>query len=87
MAASTLAKAPNLHQFFVKTERRFAPGRHPRSQPAFRVFPTGKTEFHWRIAVLATNRTISRHKSLSYALEKCTRLNKQGGEGASNEIN
>jgi len=44
-------------------------------QPVFRVFPTGEAEHYWRIAVLATNQTISRHKSLAYAIRKCTRLN------------
>jgi hypothetical protein len=41
------------------------------------VLPTGEAEYHWRIVALATNQTISHHKSLTYALRKCTRLNRQ----------
>jgi hypothetical protein len=44
-------------------------------KPAFRVFPTGESDYYWRITALASNQTISRHKSLAYALRKCTRLN------------
>jgi hypothetical protein len=42
-----------------------------------RVFPTGEAEYHWRIVALATNQTISLHRSLTYALRKCARLNEQ----------
>lgn len=53
----------------------------------FRVFPTGEAEYHWRIAASATNQTISRHKSLSFALRKCSRLNHRSGKGASDANN
>ena len=46
-------------------------------KPDFRVFPTGEAEYSWRIAALATDQTISRHRSLTYALRKCSRLNEQ----------
>ena len=65
MATSTLAKPLNSH------------ASHSKPQPGFRVFPTGDAEYSWRIAASATNQTISRHKSLSYALRKCNRLNEQ----------
>ena len=56
-------------------------------KPAFRVFPTGGAEYHWRIEALATNQTISRHKSLSFALRKCSRLNQPSGKGVRNGSN
>jgi hypothetical protein len=40
-----------------------------------------------KLVALATNQTISRHKSLSYALRKCARLNGQRRQGVSNETN
>ena len=49
-------------------------------KPYFSVFATGEAESPWRIAASATDQTISRHKSLSYALRKCTRLNEQCAE-------
>ena len=87
MATSTLANPLNSHRLLADVARPFAPPTCRKSQPAFRVFPTGKTEYHWRIVALATNQTISRHKSLTFALRKCTRLNKQRGGGAGNETN
>lgn len=80
MATSTLANPPNSYQLFGETVRPFAPPTHPTSQSEFRVFPTGKAEYHWRVVALATSRTISHHKSLSLALKKCTRLNEQRGK-------
>ena len=85
MATSTLANSPNPHELLAGIARPFAPPRHPKSRPAFLVFPTGKPEYHWRIVALAANQTISRHKNLTFALRKCTQLNKQRGEGARNE--
>jgi hypothetical protein len=85
VATATLANSPNSHQLLADTVRPFAPASHPKLQTEFRVFPTGDAEYHWRIAALANNRTISQHKSLSFALRKCTRLNRQHREGARNE--
>ena len=76
MATTTLANSPQSHQLVAEVARPSC----PKLQPDFRVFPTGKAEYHWRVAALATNRTISRHKSLTLALRKCTRLNEQQGE-------
>lgn len=42
---------------------------------AFLVFPTLNSTFPWRIAAVATNRTISRHKNLGLAIQKAERLN------------
>lgn len=77
MATPTLANPPIPHPLFASTVRPVASPLSPKSQSDFRVFPTGEAEYSWRIAALATDQTISRHKSLSYALRKCTRLNKQ----------
>jgi hypothetical protein len=86
VATSTLANPPSSHQWLAVV--RLPPRqRHPKSPSSFRVFPTGEAEYHWRIVALATDRTISRHKSLTYALRKCVRLNGQRGKGASNETN
>lgn len=41
----------------------------------FLVFPTLNSTFTWRVAAVATNRTISRHKNLKLAVEKAERLN------------
>ena len=87
MAKSTLTNPLNAHQLFAETTRPFAPLSYPKSQPDFRVFPTGQAEYHWRIVALTTNQTISRHKSLSFAFRKCTRLNHRSGEGARNDTN
>ena len=75
MAKPTLAKSPHPHQLLVGAVRPFAPARHLKSQCEFRVFPTGEAEHPWRIAAFETNRTISSHKSLNYAVRKCARLN------------
>lgn len=56
-------------------------------KPEFRVFPTGEAEYSWRIAASETNQTISRHKSLTYALTKCSRLNDRSGKGARHASN
>lgn len=85
MATSTLANPPNPHQLLAAVVPSFAPPSCPKAS-AFRVFPTGKAEYHFRIVALAGNRTISRHKSLSSAVRKCTRLNEQRAQGARNEI-
>jgi hypothetical protein len=53
----------------------FAPPDRPKTHPDFRVFSTGQSEYRWCIVALATNQTVSQHKSLPYALRKCTRLN------------
>jgi hypothetical protein len=53
---------------------------YPKPQPEFRVFPTGEAQYSWRIAALASNQIVSQHKSLAYALRKCTRLNKQNSK-------
>jgi hypothetical protein len=87
VATSTLANSPNPHQLFAKTVRPFAPPSFLKLQPRFRVFPTGEAEYHWLVAALATNRTISRHKSLTFALRKCARLNERRSEGGRNETN
>ena len=76
MATSTLANSRQSHQLVTGMTR----PSYPKPQPRFHVFPTGKAEYHWRVAALATNRTISRHKSLTLALRKCTRLNEPRGK-------
>ena len=75
MATLTLANRLNPHQLSARQHREF------------RVFPTGETEYQWRIVALRANTTISRHRSLSFALRKCTRLNKQRSRGVSHAIN
>lgn len=45
------------------------------NSPAFLVFPTGSSEFAWRIVALATGRTISRFKDLGNAVRKAEVLN------------
>jgi len=87
VATSTLANSPDSHQLFAERVRPLAPPSYPKPQPEFLVFPGGETEYHWRIVALATNRTVSRHKSLTRTLRKCTRLNDRRGEGAENETN
>ncbi len=86
MATSTLAKSPNSHQLFAAIARPLAP-RHQKPWLTFRVFPTGRAEYPWRIAEFATEQTVSCHKSLSFALKKCTRLNQWRGKGGTNETN
>jgi hypothetical protein len=87
VAAPTVAKSPNPHQFPAEILRPFALPICPKPQPEFLVFPTGTTEYLWRVAALATTQTVSRHKSLTFALRKCTRLNAQRREGVRNETN
>ena len=86
MATPTLANSPNPHPWLVDV-RPFGPPSYMKPEPEFRVFPTGEAEYYWRIAALANNGTISRHKSLTYALKRCTRLNQRRGKGARNETN
>ncbi|MCU1271007.1 MAG: hypothetical protein JWN74_2301 [Acidobacteriaceae bacterium] len=45
------------------------------SHPAFLVFPTLNSTFTWRVAAVATNRTISVHRNLELAVRKAERLN------------
>ena len=85
MATPTLANPLNPHQLFAT--RSFALTSRPKLRPHFRVFPTDEAEYHWRIAALATDQTVSLHKSLSFALRKCKRLNNRSGKGAGHEIN
>jgi hypothetical protein len=80
VATSTLANFPNSHPPLAETVRPCALPNYPKPQPEFRVFPTGEAEYCWRIVALATSQIISRHKSLSYAVRKCTRLNGQRDE-------
>jgi hypothetical protein len=87
VATPTLANPLNTHQLFARIVRPVASRRYPKPQFDFHVFPTGETVYHWRISSLATNKTISRHKSLSFALRKCTRLNDRSGEGARHDSN
>jgi hypothetical protein len=87
VATPTLANPLNAHQLFARIVRPIASRRYPKPQFDFRVFPTGEAEYHWRIAALVTNKTISRHESLSSALKKCTRLNDRSGEGARHDSN
>jgi len=86
VATPTLAKSPNSHQLFAAIVQRFAL-RHRKARSTFRVFPTGRAEYPWRIAEFATEQTVSCHKSLSFALNKCTRLNRSRGKGANHESN
>lgn len=81
MATSTLANSlyPPL---FADTGRPFARAAYPKSQPEFRVFPTEEPKYNWRIVALASNRTMSRHNSLAFALKKCTWLNGRRDEGS-----
>ena len=80
MATPTLAP-PNPQQLFAEIVQTFAPPSYPKRQPGFRVFPTGTAKYHWRIVALTSNRAISRHKSLTFALKKCIRLNEQHSSG------
>ncbi|HZP63825.1 MAG TPA: hypothetical protein VFB28_10460 [Terriglobales bacterium] len=77
MAVSTLANPSNSHQPLRTRARTSSPAFHLPSTPKFRVLATGEADYHWRIVALATNHTVSHHKSLTYALRKCTRLNRQ----------
>jgi hypothetical protein len=73
VARSTVAKSPNSHQPFAPTTR-------PKPLHEFLVFSNGNTECPWHIVAVGSGRTVSRHKSLSFALRKCNRLNEQRGE-------
>lgn len=75
MAASTLANSLHPHQLRAALAPSSARQRCLKPQPEFRVFSTGESKHPWRIAAFETNRTISRHKSLNYAIRKCARLN------------
>jgi hypothetical protein len=87
VATSTLANPLNAHQLFARIVRPVPSRRYPKPQSDFRVFPTGEAEYHWRIAAFATNKTISQHKSLGFAIRKCTWLNDRSGEGARHDSN
>jgi hypothetical protein len=87
VAVSTLTNPSNPPTSFADVVRPFALSSYPKPQPDFRVFPTGDAVYCWRIAALATNQTISRHKSLTFALRKCTRLNERRSKGGRNETN
>ena len=45
------------------------------NSPEFLVFPTGASEFAWRIVATATGRTLSRFKHLDKAVQKAELLN------------
>ena len=87
MARSTLANSPTAHQLFADIPRPVVPPSYTKPQAEFLVFPTGKAESPWRIVALGTSRTVSRHKSLTLALRKCTRLNEQRGEAHLDSLN
>jgi hypothetical protein len=87
VATSTLANRSDPLQLSADRVRPVAPSNHLKPQLEFRVFPTGHAEYHWRIVALTTSEIISRHKSLGFALRKCTSLNKQRVEGAKNATN
>lgn len=86
MATSTLANSRDPHRLSRNLFRPVASPSYPKPQPEFRVFPTGESKYHWRIVVLPTNRIVSRHNSLSFALKKCTLLNERR-KGVKNENN
>jgi hypothetical protein len=87
VATPTVANSPNPPQLFAESLRPVAPMVRPKPQPEFLVFPTGTVEYHWCIVALAANRTISRHKSLTFALRKCIRLNEQRGQTQLDPLN
>jgi hypothetical protein len=87
MATPTLANPRNAHQLLAEATRPLTALSYPKSQLYFRVFPTGQAEYYWCIVASATNQTISRHKSLSFAITKCKRLNDLSREGARHDIN
>jgi hypothetical protein len=87
VATPTLANSSSSLQSSIRGVRPFPPLTQTKSQPRFLVFPCQKAKFNWQIVSLGTSRTISRHKSLSFALRKCTSLNKQRRGGPSHEIN
>ncbi len=78
MARSTLANHPDfVRRSLPKALQLFAQASESKLESKFRVFPTTEAECPWRIVALTSNQTISRHKSLTYALRKCARLNEQ----------
>jgi len=77
VAISNLANPSTFLPSPAKRARPFSRALQSKSHPEFRVFPTGEAECPWRIVALTSNQTISHHKSLAYALRKCTRLNRQ----------
>lgn len=87
MATPTLANHFNADHLFATVVRPIAPPTCQKPQPDFRVFPTGESEYSWRITAVATNHTISRHKSLRFAIRKCSRLNNEKGKGVRNGTN
>lgn len=87
MATPTLANPFNAHQQFPTLRGRVLSPHSPKAQPYFRVFPTGKAEYTWRITALATNQIVSRHKSLRFALRKCSQLNDRSAKGAKHDSN
>jgi hypothetical protein len=87
VATPTLANSLDPHRFLAKLGRPFPSPSYPKAQPEFLVFPTGGVVYPWRIAALATDQTVSSHKSLSFALKKCSRLNEHRCRGARNENN
>jgi hypothetical protein len=86
VAASTVTNPTNTHRLFANATRALAPADRPKAHSDFRVFPTGESEYSWCIVALATNRTVSHHKSLAYALRKCTRLNEQRDKAQLNPL-
>ena len=76
MATPTLTNSLNHYQLFARIVLPVAMSTCAKPQH-FLVFPTGNSDYPWRIAGSATNRTVSQHKSLVHALRKCTRLNYQ----------
>lgn len=86
MAKPTLPNSFSPHQFLPVLARPFALTSYRKPQREFRVFPTGESEYHWRIVGIPSNRTVSRHKSLNFALKKCTLLNERC-KGVRNENN
>jgi len=80
MARPTLTNPPNPYQSLADMVRSFVPPSYAKPQPEFQMFATDTLEYHWRIAALGTNRTVSHHKSLTFELKKCTWLNEQRRE-------
>ena len=87
MATPTLANSPHSYQLLAESPRPGAATTGPKPQTEFLVLPTGDGVYPWCIGTLAASRIISHHKSLTFALRKCTRLNALSGEGAGNDAN
>ena len=77
MAKSTLAKSASPHRFVAEVTRPRPSKNSAKSVRNFVVFPTGTLGYPWHVVTSSTHRTISRHKSLRYALRKCSRLNER----------